>query len=217
MKKTLVKLIATVTTLALVAAAPITAFAKPSLTSSKIKIGSLIQPKKQVIDYNFIFNLADPNKYGDSDGDETTEDAQVAYYNSRVEKLEQMKKEKVNVTMEHHGAYVAKKSILRGAKIVGVRENGEYIVKWEDLDNRSGLCVGNKKTLTLPGNYIGFAYSLDIRWGTDWPYNDTFWYNPESPAKNIKISYGGTCRMVSININVDGTTVVNNSNCSSHK
>ena len=97
MKKTLVKLIATVTTLALVAAAPITAFAKPSLTSSGIKIGSLIQPKKQVIDYNIIFNLADPNKYGDSYGDETTEDAQVAYYNSRVEKLEQMKKEKVNV------------------------------------------------------------------------------------------------------------------------
>ena len=117
MKKTLVKLIATVTTLALVAAAPITAFAAPSLTSSKIKIGSLIQPKKQVIDHKIIFNLADPNKYGDSYGDETTEDAQVAYYNSRVEKLEQMKKEKVNVTMEHHGAYVAKKSILRGAKI----------------------------------------------------------------------------------------------------
>ena len=185
MKKTLAKLIATVTTIALVVAAPLTVF-------------------------------AEENKFGSGDDTQVENEEAQAYYKSQVERLEQMKKEKVNITMEHHGAYVAKSSILYAAKIVGVRDNGEYIVTWEKVDDRSGLCVGNNKTVTLPGNYIGFAYSLDIRWGTDWPYKDTFWYNTDKTVKNINISYGGTCRRVSIKITVDGTTVVNNSNCKSH-
>ena len=108
MKKTLAKLIATVTTIALVVAAPLTVF-------------------------------AEENKFGSGDDTQVENEEAQAYYKSQVERLEQMKKEKVNITMEHHGAYVAKSSILYAAKIVGVRDNGEYIVTWETVDKRSGL------------------------------------------------------------------------------
>ena len=64
MKKTLAKLIATVTTIALVVAAPLTVF-------------------------------AEENKFGPGDDNQVENEEAQDYYKSQVERLEQMKKEKV--------------------------------------------------------------------------------------------------------------------------
>ena len=216
MKKTIIKLIASVTTACMIAAMPLTALAGPAsasfLKNNRITTGD-IKDTKNLILRPFIGSNILPSE------DDLEKEAEMKeYYNQRVQQLENMKKEKVNISIHHRGAYVAKTSTLYALRITGVNPDGSFIYGgWETIDNRSGVCVGNDKTITLSGDYVGFAYALDIRWGTDWPYNDTFWNDAEHPAKNIDIRYGGTCRMVSIKIDVDGQTVVNDGNCSSHK
>ena len=53
-------------------------------------------------------------------------------------------------------------------------------------------------------------------WGTDWPYSGIFYSNLDAHPEAIRIDLGSTCRMATIRITVDGRTVVDDSNCSSH-
>ena len=72
-------------------------------------------------------------------------------------------------------------------------------------------------TFYVPETYMAFAYSVDIFWGTDFPYSGVFWTNTEEPVTCMEIRTEGTIRSVDIDIKVNRRTVVHETDCSSHR
>lgn len=108
--------------------------------------------------------------------------------------------------------YVTKEAKLYGRPIVGLNGDGSYkLGNWEQLtDNKS------KATFNVKGKYAELAFAFDISSGTDWPYNDIFWKADKPAPKDITIEWGGGTHSAWIEITVDGTKVVDESNCSKH-
>lgn len=139
----------------------------------------------------------------------------------RWEQLTTLRGVKKEVTVLNCGGYTAKNVKLYGRKIVSVDHNGEYVLgDWELLgggaSTLSGIGLGGY-SLTISGDYAAFAFSFDIKGGTDFPYSGVFWndvYNYGWDEINIELS--GTCRMADIEICVGGKKVVDEWNCSSH-
>lgn len=136
------------------------------------------------------------------------------YYEKRVAEYEDMKARSAYVTINlRESWYEFNASKLYGRKITGVAEDGSWILgPWELLSDS----LERYNRLTLPWTYFAFAYSFDIFWGTDWPYSGVFWNNPDARPTHVGIYPSGTCRMADIKITVDGTAVVDISNCSPH-
>lgn len=143
------------------------------------------------------------------------EGGEDSHYQEQVAKYEAMKNAREYINLYDGGVwYSLKASKLYGRKITGVNPDGSWILgAWELLDNTPSL----DRMITVDGRYYAFAYSFDIVWGTDWPYSGIFYSNVDVHPQAIRITLDGTCRMANININVDGKTVVHETNCSSHK
>lgn len=139
----------------------------------------------------------------------------------RWEQLTTLRGVKKEVTVLNCGGYTAKNVKLYGRKIVSVDNKGEYVLgNWELLgggaSTLSGIGLGGY-SLTISGDYVSFAFSFDVKSGTDFPYSGVFWndvYNYGWDEINIELS--GTCRMADIEISVGGRKVVDEWNCSSH-
>ena len=71
-------------------------------------------------------------------------------------------------------------------------------------------------TMAFTNSAVSFAYSFDVSLGTDFPYSGVFWNKPDRRVSDIDIELDGEVRTADITIKVDGTTVVNETNCSSH-
>ena len=83
------------------------------------------------------------------------------------------------------------------------------------------FCLLHERTLpSLPHavyHSVYFAYSLDIMWGTDWPYSGIFWTCPNGEiAKKIDIYATGLVRLVVFFIKVNDYPVFSDMNCDSH-
>lgn len=137
-----------------------------------------------------------------------------AYYRKRVAEYEDMKTHSIHVTIDRTSAwYSLKSSKFYGRKITGVAPDGSWILgPWELLSTYSGPSTN----FTISWTYFAFAYSFDIVWGTDWPYSGVFWSKPDERPTHLDIYPAGSVRMASITIKLDGKTVVDESNCSSH-
>lgn len=151
---------------------------------------------------------------------EADEAARIELCNQRLNDLVILNRIDREIYITNFGLYHAKDVKVYGRRARAVGYDGEYILGgWELLDNTESLHgseIGGYK-LTVPGYYVEFAFSFDISWGTDYPYSGVFWsdiYN--SDWREIRIRLDGTCRMADIEIKVDGTTVVSETNCSSH-
>ena len=132
-------------------------------------------------------------------------------------KFENMQHSSVHVTITCDGGYYQKSSKLYVRKVTGVDQDGNFILSgWEKVYDRSDVPFNDTYTVILPGTSVCFAYSFDVRIGTDFPYSGVFWNKPDVQVSNITIAADGLVRTPSIKITVDGTTVVNESNCSAH-
>ena len=139
-----------------------------------------------------------------------TVSAESSYYEEQVSKFENMKSRTISIEIKNFGGFSRDKERFYARKVTGVKEDGSFILGgWECFSNPS-------KNFTLPGNYVHFGYSVDITWGTDFPYSGPFWTKTNTQVDSIRITLSGICRMVYVNIDVNGTCVVNESNCSSH-
>lgn len=106
---------------------------------------------------------------------------------------------------------------------VKISNSGAYIIKSQALYGRQPggqwVNLGNAKNFNVSTVYTEFGYEFDIVWGTDWPYSNVFWNAEKSEqedVRNIEISTGGTVRWSNITIKVNGSTVFEDSGCSSH-
>ncbi len=69
----------------------------------------------------------------------------------------------------------------------------------------------------IPGDYVQFAFSFDVTWGTDFPYSGVFWdRSSEHSWEKIYIRMEGAVRNAGVTIKVGNKTVVIESNCDSH-
>ena len=132
--------------------------------------------------------------------------------------LAEMKNSKINILIEHEGWFIEKEAILYGRQITGIKADGTYqLGPWEVLSRRTNVVAGEDKKFTVPGNYVAFAYSVDIKGGTDWPYSGVFWCNPDKRIHDVQISVGLFVRTVGVTIWVDGNRIFRDLNCPSHK
>ncbi len=139
----------------------------------------------------------------------------------RWEQLMMLRGMKKEVTVLNCGGYTAKNVKLYGRKIVSVDYKGEYVLgDWELLNGGDttlgGIGLGGFR-LSISGEYAEFAFSFDVKGGTDFPYSGIFWKNVYNHGwDNISIELSGTCRMADIEICVGSKKVVDEWNCSSH-
>ena len=121
--------------------------------------------------------------------------------------IENIKTKQIKVDIYHGGAYLAKISNFYGRKITGINPDGTYILgNWELLDGHTNEAMGVDE-FWISGDYVMFAYSLDIVWGTDFPYSGVFWDDPYTSVNEIEIIHQGLCRNVSVTISVDQKTI----------
>ena len=65
---------------------------------------------------------------------------------------------------------------------------------------------------------MAFAFSYDIAWGTNFPYNGVFWENIYyTDWKEIKIRLTGICRCAFTAIYLDDMRVFYDEGCPSHE
>ena len=135
----------------------------------------------------------------------------------QLKKYEEMQHSSIHVTIANHGFYYLKSSSLYVRKVTGVDGDGNFILGgWENVYSRTGVGFDAAEDVTVSGTAVCFAYSFDITWGTDFPFSGVFWNNPDKQVSDISIDLNGGVRTADITITVDGTTVVNETNCDSH-
>lgn len=140
----------------------------------------------------------------------------------KLAQLEELKQRKISLTFNFlYMCYELKEMKFYGRRITGVTDDLEWeLGSWELLIHDTDVKMQhNDKTenWTVPGHYVAFAWSADVMWGTDWPYSGVFWNAPNTPIDSIIIKMYGLCRDVRCEITVDGTVVVDQKSCDSHK
>ena len=135
----------------------------------------------------------------------------------RERQLERLCNKTITVKISNYGLYAAKNIKLYGRKAVGVDHDGNFILgKWEQINSVSTLVGGTG--FTASGEYVAFAFSYDVVWGTNFPFIGIFWNKVHWDGWNeIDIRLTGTCRMAGVKIYVGDELAVDESNCSSHK
>ena len=147
---------------------------------------------------------------------------------AQQDRLRHMRGDVIYVRIREPAWYHLKSTKLYGRKVVDMDENGDFIIgDWELITTRA-----DSKAFTISGDYVCFAYSGDITWGTDFPFSRVFWNEPHRDVEEVVITWGGGCRNADISINVTysnawgtwagaGNTGLNEyieeTNCSSHK
>ena len=135
----------------------------------------------------------------------------------RERQLERLCNKTITVKISNYGLYAAKNIKLYGRKAVGVDHDGNFILgKWEQIKSVSTLVGGTG--FTASGEYVAFAFSYDVVWGTNFPFSGIFWNKVHWDGWNeIDIRLTGTCRMAGVKIYVGDELAVDESNCSAHK
>lgn len=142
--------------------------------------------------------------------------AESDYHAEQVRKFEEMKKSKISFGVVNAGLFAIKTSIVYGREVTGVAEDGSFILgPWKVIDKRTNKGLGGVYC-DLPGTYINFAWSVDIVFGTDWPFSGVFYRDTSTPVKQLSVTAGGTVRMVDITLKVNNKVVYSESNCDSH-
>ena len=127
-----------------------------------------------------------------------------------------MKNNTIKVALDFSGGYVLKSTKLYGRKVTGVAENGDFILgPWEVLHSDTNVPLSFPR-FTIDGTYCMFAYSVDIAWGTVWPYSGILWKDIDTPVTDLNIILSGFVRNVNIHIYVNENPVVRIDNCSAH-
>ena len=142
-------------------------------------------------------------------------------------KLQEMSQHRITVHLGRSQWFEAKSAKLYGRQVKGFDANGNCILgPWELIHD--GAKEFHHK-FEIKGTYVMFGYTLDVVWGTDFPYSGVFWDNTNARMNSIYIDYGGGCRNVNIKIMAVYTEagdnykkekrreVVNERNCSAHK
>ena len=143
--------------------------------------------------------------------------ADSARREEQLKKFEEMQHSSIHVTITNCGFYHLKSSKLYVRKVTGVDSDGNFILGgWEKAYSRNGVGFDSVETVVISGTAVSFAYSFDVSLGTDFPYSGVFWNKPDRRVSDIDIELDGEVRTADITIKVDGTTVVNETNCSSH-
>ena len=142
--------------------------------------------------------------------------AEKDFCSEQIMKHEEMKERKISVCIRNSGSFTLRASRLYGRQIQGVGEDGSFILgPWECVDSRHGMDSGSEYT-ELPGTYVIFAYSVDVRGGTHWPFSGVFWRNVNEPVESVTCKTGGGYRNVSVDILVNQKTVYSCENCDPH-
>ena len=129
---------------------------------------------------------------------------------------------KKTIYIENSGFFHAKNVKLYGRKCLGIDDNdGSWILgKWEQINSNQSIHASEVYKYTVDGEYMCFAFSYDITWGTDFPYSGVFLdQNSKYFAKDwneIEISMWGAVRTGCITIDLDERTIVHETNCGSH-
>ena len=143
--------------------------------------------------------------------------ADSSWREEQLKKFEEMQHSSIHANISNGGFYYLKSSKFYVRKVTGVDMDGNFILgSWERVYNRSDVGFDEVDDVTLPGTAVCFAYSFDVRLGTDFPYSGVFWNKPDIRVSDIDIETGGAVRTASITIKVDNVTVVNETNCASH-
>jgi hypothetical protein len=163
-------------------------------------------------------SLKSASKGKTRDGRELT--VSQEFYDLRVERLERLQNTKKTVRIRNHAGFHVCESVLYGKKIVGVDENGDFVLGgWERLHSSDSMhgAWGAGPSFEITGDYVAFSYTFDITWGTNYPFSGVFWNNSEETDwKNLKIDIYGTCRNAAIEIRVGDKLVVDKENLSAH-
>lgn len=152
----------------------------------------------------------------------TAAPAESSHYEEQVRKFESMKARTIDLEISFAGMYVAKSAKFYGRKVTGVAADGSFILGgWDVLYKDTSIPMSFPRK-TISGTYVQFAYSVDIVWGTDWPFSRIFWTDVNNPVKKIEIINQGFVRNVDVAISVETVSGQNgyyfrDSNCSSHK
>lgn len=149
----------------------------------------------------------------------TAASAERSPYDEAVAKYEQLKNGTIDVDLDFSGGFVIKESKFYAREIIGVNEDGSWILgPWRMVNYTADTGFGTESRFTLPQTYFQFAYSVDIMWGTDWPYSGIFWDGTSNMTPNkIYIHISELPRNVCIAINVNGYPVYFCKDCDSHK
>lgn len=121
----------------------------------------------------------------------------------------------VQVAIDPSYFYTTKHLCFYGRAIVGMDPDGNYLLgDWECILDRGSM---SETKFTVSGKYVELGFEFDIVNGIDWPYSDVFWHRQDGIAEEVLIDYGGSAKMPWIEIYVNGSSVVRDSNCSAHK
>jgi len=141
----------------------------------------------------------------------------------REAQLARLRNTKKTATIRNAAFFHAKNVKFYGRKAVGVDEDGNFILgDWVQINKQTTVQGGSIESLdiTFSGDYVSFAFSFDITWGTDFPYSGVFWdkdniYNTD--WEDMDIFLNGICRAASVKITVGDEVAVFEKNCSAHK
>ena len=143
-------------------------------------------------------------------------------YWKRFAYYDKVKGTKKKVSIENWGAFTAKNVKLYGRKCLGIDEyTGDWILgKWEQLNETTSYIAGRGIHLDIDGEYMCFAFSYDIVWGTDFPFSRVFldenckYFATE--WDELQIQMWGAVRTACLDINLGDRAYLSETNCSSH-
>ena len=136
------------------------------------------------------------------------------YYADQWVQWQDMMENYITYKFDNIGYFDVKKTKLYAREIVGQYEDGSYIIGPWKLVHTSDR---EKETVKHPGDYVMFAFGFDITWGTDWPYSDVFWNDPNTRVKTINIYSWGEVRTSGLTISVNKKEIFDDYNLPSHK
>lgn len=135
------------------------------------------------------------------------------YYADQWVKWQDMMDNYIPYEFDNTGLYSIKSTKVYAREIVGLYDDGSYIIgPWKLVHTND---KGHEK-VKLPGDCVSFAFSYDIVWGTDWPYSGVFWDKIDTRVNSIKIYSWGEVRTPGLNIRVNNKTIFDEYNLSSH-
>ena len=143
-------------------------------------------------------------------------------YWKRFAYYDKVKGTKKKVSIENWGFFTAKNVKLYGRKCLGIDEyTGNWILgKWEQLNENTSFIAGRGIQFDIDGEYMCFAFSYDITWGTDFPFSRVFldenckYFATE--WDKLQIQMWGAVRTACLDINLGDHAYLSETNCSSH-
>ena len=120
------------------------------------------------------------------------------------------------------GAYNTNTVAFYGRKSLGRNSDGTYkLCGWETLRKKEGSWATHipNQDFTVSNEYVELGFEFDIALGTDWPYSGVFWKSTDTAREKINsvlINFGGTNRITTLTIKVNGNKVFHDGNWDKH-